>query len=426
MKKNLCLLLGLILVMTVFAGCNIIPEDNADSNNDETLEDTESENINTVDIWDGSIADRFSSGSGTADDPYKISTSSELAYLAQEVNNGNSYSNNYFVLSNDINLNQYEWVSIGDGVHYFEGSFDGNGHTVKNLKMTNGANFTIHSTRKDYLSYTTGLFGVCLNATIKNLTVDTAELTIQNIVDRYTIMAGIVVGMMYSDTSFEISNVTVSNAIIKSNSTKTNMSYDLICGGVVGHIYGNDNALGTLSLLQSDTLISISSGASTNNYLGGIVGSMYVERICRIENCASYLDVNMDDNTARNNYFGAMGYVASNNDVIHFVNIFSKVTVNKLWKYYGFPTYTANAIAGLVGVGITEGCRYKFENVFGAVEQYDTETGEGLTELKLFDIPHSEIYAEITNSFGCERLPDSHFFNESIWDISDLSHPIIK
>lgn len=42
MKKFLCLFLGLILVMTVFAGCNIIPEDNADSNNDATLENTES------------------------------------------------------------------------------------------------------------------------------------------------------------------------------------------------------------------------------------------------------------------------------------------------------------------------------------------------------------------------------------------------
>ena len=42
MKNFLCLLLGLILVMTVFAGCNIIPEDNADSNNDDTLENTES------------------------------------------------------------------------------------------------------------------------------------------------------------------------------------------------------------------------------------------------------------------------------------------------------------------------------------------------------------------------------------------------
>ena len=56
-------------------------------------------------IWDGSIAAGFAGGSGTEDDPYLISNGSELAYLAQQVNSGNSYENVHFKLTNDIYLN---------------------------------------------------------------------------------------------------------------------------------------------------------------------------------------------------------------------------------------------------------------------------------------------------------------------------------
>ena len=56
-------------------------------------------------IWDGSIAAGFAGGSGTEDDPYLISNGPELAYLAQQVNSGNSYENVHFKLTNDIYLN---------------------------------------------------------------------------------------------------------------------------------------------------------------------------------------------------------------------------------------------------------------------------------------------------------------------------------
>ncbi len=56
-------------------------------------------------VWDGSIAAGFAGGSGTQYDPYLISDGSQLAYLAQQVNNGTSYSGVYFEMTNDIYLN---------------------------------------------------------------------------------------------------------------------------------------------------------------------------------------------------------------------------------------------------------------------------------------------------------------------------------
>ncbi|MBR4721343.1 MAG: hypothetical protein IK057_06235, partial [Clostridia bacterium] len=57
------------------------------------------------DVWDGSIADGFESGTGTESDPYIIKTASQLAYLAQSVNSGTTYEGQYIKLANDIVLN---------------------------------------------------------------------------------------------------------------------------------------------------------------------------------------------------------------------------------------------------------------------------------------------------------------------------------
>ena len=63
------------------------------------------ENPKRSEIWDGSIAAGFAGGTGAKKDPYLISNVSELAYLAQQVNNGTDYSSVYFKLTNDIYLN---------------------------------------------------------------------------------------------------------------------------------------------------------------------------------------------------------------------------------------------------------------------------------------------------------------------------------
>ena len=66
----------------------------------------------TVDVWDGNIANGFGGGNGTAENPYQIYTGAELAYLAYSTNNGTTYSGMYFKLMNDIDLNGIEWTPI--------------------------------------------------------------------------------------------------------------------------------------------------------------------------------------------------------------------------------------------------------------------------------------------------------------------------
>ena len=112
---------------------------------------------------DGSVAASFSGGSGTADDPWKISNGSEQAYLASLVNsNGSATYNQYYILTADIDLGGREWTWIGnqiDAGKAFKVKFDGIGKVI--------TGFAIEEER----DYTPGLFGMLDGgAEVKNLT----------------------------------------------------------------------------------------------------------------------------------------------------------------------------------------------------------------------------------------------------------------
>ena len=95
----------------------------------------------------------FAQGNGTADDPYLVGTKAELEHLAWLVNKGYDFRNEYLKQTADIELNAPEsewsevaptkWTTIGKTRNspyfsvayplYFDGSYDGDFHEVKNL-----------------------------------------------------------------------------------------------------------------------------------------------------------------------------------------------------------------------------------------------------------------------------------------------------
>ena len=127
--------------------------------------------------WDGSIATAFAGGTGTGSDPYQIADGAQLAYLASEVNNGQTYENSYFVLTADIDLNNKDWTPIGNSFadvllggsnyHMFAGNLDGKGHTISKISI--GTEIT--SLESDVF----GLFGAT-GGKISNLNLDTVSI----------------------------------------------------------------------------------------------------------------------------------------------------------------------------------------------------------------------------------------------------------
>ncbi|MCR4840212.1 MAG: hypothetical protein K5848_01585 [Lachnospiraceae bacterium] len=154
--------------------------------------------------WDGTIAEGLANGSGAETDPYIISAGSELAYIASQINRGVTFDGVFFKLANDIDLNKFEWTPAGyyyedaDGekIIAFSGVFDGDGHKITNLSITD---LTAAKALDGYSkNIAVGLFGALNNATIKNLTIEGATIVASN--DGGALYAGALAGYIGDST----------------------------------------------------------------------------------------------------------------------------------------------------------------------------------------------------------------------------------
>ena len=137
----------------------------------ETEASESSETSTPTTVWQGGEKRTFS-GEGTAANPYQISTPDELYGLAKNIISGsvgNHYSGVYFILTNDIYLNDVNqknwtqnspntWIDWWSGVRAFAGNFDGQGHTIYGIYYS-----------ESYSSRNAGLFGTINGAKISNL-----------------------------------------------------------------------------------------------------------------------------------------------------------------------------------------------------------------------------------------------------------------
>lgn len=249
------------------------------------------------DSWSGKTSFEFLSGSqgeGTEEKPYLIKNREQLMGLSELTAMGmmvpeaegakyaGDYSGCYFALGANIDLQGVNWIPIGfyqdsseiagEVSHPFNGFFDGNGNTIKNLKLASFASYN-----------NVGLFGAVNDANIHDLTIIPDSSSIKGN-DR----TGVVVG--YAENS-EIGNITVKNADISSTG---------ISGGIAGEISGTviENAIcekvmidakggseviyaGGIAGIASDSFIvdcEVSTGTGTTariqgtGYIGGIVG----------------------------------------------------------------------------------------------------------------------------------------------------------
>ena len=112
----------------------------------------------------GGIFNTPMTGSGTETDPYQIGTAEQLKLFRDIVNGAGGQTQNrgaYAVLTANIDLNNEPWTPIGPSESgSYTGTFDGQGHTVKNLSVT----VNVQPGRA-------GLFGCVKDGTIRKLTV---------------------------------------------------------------------------------------------------------------------------------------------------------------------------------------------------------------------------------------------------------------
>lgn len=125
------------------------------------------------------------SGGIALEDTYDQATNTYYVYTADGLNDWATRANEDLtvscILMDDIDYNDKEWTTIGTGntsIESYSGTFDGGGHTIRNIKIKNDA------------TYYNGLFGrIAGGGTVKNLTVENASLTTSG-TKNYGIIAG--------------------------------------------------------------------------------------------------------------------------------------------------------------------------------------------------------------------------------------------
>lgn len=244
--RSLAIILALLaLSLSALGGCKSESGDNTLTTIDYVFR--------TIDNTYVQAADSFAGGEGTEENPYRISTAAELAYLSELINDGSAssdYRSAHYVLTEDIVLNEYpeapdcSWMPIGMSGD-FKGVFDGDGHTVFGMYINEDKSDTADH------DASFGLFGEN-RGTIRNLTLKDAYVSVSG----YPSFVGGIAGRNGADGAL-IENCSVEASIF---------CYDAQCGGIVGRNDGVVDACsfaGELGSLRRDGQV----------HLGGIVGN---------------------------------------------------------------------------------------------------------------------------------------------------------
>ena len=209
-----------------------------------------------------SVSAQFSgSGSGTADDPYRIFNAVQL----NQVRNFLNKEDVYFSLEADIDMTDWiaenspvsGWQPIGNSSSSFMGTFNGNGHTISNL--------WINRPDDKYI----GLFGYVEGGSILNLNLDDANYLGESSI------GGIVGSFSPYNGSASISSCFFSG--------KISGTYNV--GGIAGEASGDNEYTVEITNCSTDCIIDASENNEMIGGFGGIVGRVGAKNFAGFKDC---------------------------------------------------------------------------------------------------------------------------------------------
>ena len=249
------------------------------------------ESVLNADVWDGTVATGFASGSGISDDPYLISTSAQLAYLAQQVNGGTSYEGKYFRQTANFDLAGKKWTPIGNFPNEFKGHFDGDNKEVYDLNV-------------DITGSYAGLFGNIRNGSVKNVRICSGSVKAS-----VHYVGGIVGEFNYST----MENCTAS----------VNVSGNSNVGGLAGSISGS--TVSNCHFLSGE-IVGSGDGNWDGEYVGGIVGHVQSSNVSTVKDCSANASVK-----GKMNVGGLCGWFGNGDHEFSKCIMKGTITVTKEW-----------------------------------------------------------------------------------------------
>jgi len=218
---------------------------------------------------------------------YSVSTSDDLRNLACMVNTSNpNYISATVHLINDIDLTGVSWIPIGSSDTPFTGTFDGNNFKISHLTITTLQNSGV-IVETDTL-FEAGFFGALSNATIRDLTFDQGNITLEtNAILSETETSnrlsriGFLAATVNSET--EISGITITDSTIDIDNPSTQAdglinNVKTYVGGLVGE--SDSNSVITNVDISVDMDIFSTWDDSVEFSIGGVIG---IARFTQIE-----------------------------------------------------------------------------------------------------------------------------------------------
>ena len=358
---------------------------------------------------------------------YHISTVADLQKLSSYSNTRNTFGLNgidegvNFVLDNDIDMSS---VSNFVGIANFKGNFYGNGHVIKNLKIS-------ESSSGGYV----GLFD-CMDGTVRDLGLENVTITANNSYGHTP--RQMCVGALVGELAFggKIENCYVSGGTISGNAT--------YIGGLIGKISANNeyhtnlvsdcwaNVTVNKTSYSKDKigaaggLVGISGGSISNSYsLGdvnsayGCVGGFIGLATGTISNSFSTGNVKVTNSSSSNTTYtggfaGALGQTqAMEND-----NQMFGTTVTMSNNYStGTVSASKGSVGGFAGTTITSSSGtsasdYTMSNNFSDSGSASKAIGSGSVS-GIFAVANSEINSGISG-LGFSNLTMTEVVNEHI------------
>ena len=290
-----------------------------------------------------------SSGDGSVGNPYKISTAAELAWFRDQVNSGNNTIS--ATLTEDIDLAEFchakdatkyteevNWTPIGNSDNMYQGTFDGNGKTIRNLyinDISENIGITCYA----------GFFGYAdAGGSIKNITFGNAKVKSTG-----EYCTGILVG--YEEFCIIENIKTLANCSVEGKDK---------VGGIAGRASGDigncenhakvngANFVGGIVGNYERSGKSIISCANygvvtgTGNQVGGIAGFFASGTI---QNCANYGDV------TGTNYVGNLigkGFICNLNNVLGTGNVTATSDTERAGILVGSIQISSSTASGIL------------------------------------------------------------------------------
>lgn len=232
---------------------------------------------------------------------YTILTADELVQLSKAVKAGNSFAGVTLYLGADLDLRGMEMEAIGDNTTAFKGIFDGQGHSISNLSIHDGALFGVTDSallRNVKLDGTCYLTQDTSGGTAAGILAKSIRMTYVINVSSAAAVIGSVAGGIVGSGEITLLNATNKGIVYGSkigggiaaesvDSMLSCVNYGTVGGETAGGIVGLSNAADAKLVACFNHGFIMSSG-----YAGGVIG--VVRQDCAVTNCANYGAVGTD------------------------------------------------------------------------------------------------------------------------------------